>query len=813
MSLAGARWGAEILFSPPAGTLAGLTGRDARGLPRSGSPPWNMDLPESALDSRKALPTLFRLNRWMTWALLAGALAVPLLGMVAVYYQYRLNTRLEKHGARQTQVLSVLDGIETHGYRMVLQAASVAANVSRPAEPSPSSDPAALAHGDRQAARREFEPAWQALERALDNYRHLAESPDRIRFSEDLSTASRGLRQAVLDLVEVRPDPAAELLKRKIAEQSVRDFEDAVRQATGAEWASLGAIQKDASSGARWAVLVTCASWIGATMLACLLGFLFAKQQRDAALEAGRLKSRFLANMSHEIRTPMNVIIGMTELVLDSPLQPGQRRHLSMVKGSAESLLLVINDILDFSKIEAGRLDLEPLEFSIVETLSEATRSMAIRAHQKGLKLICTVHPDIPEILVGDPSRLKQVIVNLVSNAIRFTEEGVVRVRARLLTGTSGEVVVQFAVSDTGVGIPPEKHDWIFDSFAQVDGSVSRRYGGTGLGLAISRELVRMMGGVISVQSQPDHGSTFTFTARFRTAPPKPPAAPAPDLRGVRVLIVDQDPASRRSLASMLDAWRIDAALADSCVTAVEIVKLSSRLGRNFSLMLWSMETIEDCGDALAELIGAAPWMRTVPLILVAGQEPTPEQLSRHPAADCLVKPVSQSQFLESVQRALARHAGRSLAALAVQQPANPVPGPPPAPASGATLHVLIVEDIVENQILTGELLRQRGYSIVVACDGKEAIQLFDRERFDLVLMDIQMPQMGGVEATAVIRGREKENGGHTPIIAVTAHAMKGDRERYLAAGMDGYVTKPLRRQSLYDEIDSLTVAESRARP
>jgi CheY-like chemotaxis protein len=271
----------------------------------------------------------------------------------------------------------------------------------------------------------------------------------------------------------------------------------------------------------------------------------------------------------------------------------------------------------------------------------------------------------------------------------------------------------------------------------------------------------------------------------------------------VRVLIVDGDPASRRSLATMLDAWRMDAALADSCVTALEVVKLSSRLGRTFSVMLWSMDAIEDCGDALAEL--TTPLMEAVPLILLAEHEPSPEQLSRHASADCLVKPVSQSQFLEAVQRALARKVDRGLAVPASQQPAVGASGAPPASANNGALQVLLAEDIVENQILTSELLRQRGYSVVVVSNGIEATQAFERGRFDLILMDIQMPEMGGLEAAALIRKLETETGGHTPIIAVTAHAMKGDRERYLQAGMDGYVPKPLRRQSLYDEIDALT--------
>jgi CheY-like chemotaxis protein len=275
-------------------------------------------------------------------------------------------------------------------------------------------------------------------------------------------------------------------------------------------------------------------------------------------------------------------------------------------------------------------------------------------------------------------------------------------------------------------------------------------------------------------------------------------------------LVVDRDPTSRRSLSAMLDAWSMEAALADSCVTALEIAKLSSRLGRTFSLVLWNLETIDACGDALTEVMEAAPWMRAVPLILVADQEPPSERLSRYPAVDCLVKPVTPSQLLAALQRAA--RAGDIRPAHAAASAAGGGSTPASVAAGGGALRVLLVEDIVENQILTGELLRQRGYSVAIASNGKEAVQAFDRERFDLILMDIQMPEMGGVEATLLIREREKQTGGRTPIVAVTAHAMKGDRERYLSAGMDGYVTKPLRRQSLYNEIDSLIAAGARGR-
>jgi two-component system, sensor histidine kinase and response regulator len=813
-----------------------------------------MDVRESALHHANAFLALFGLNRRMKWALAAGAVIVPLLGAVAVYYQYRLDARLHGNWLRQTRALTVLNDVEKQGYRMALEAASAALSVAQQPQPAAASDLPGLARGLRQGERSEFHQAWQELKKSLADYADLIESPERGKLSDEVSSAARGLRQATLELVGA--DSGTIPLKSHAAEQAEQAFETALRRAAVQEWAFLRQAEQDATRSTRLAQLVMCASWISATLLACLLGFLFAKQQRDAALEAGRLKSRFLANMSHEIRTPMNVIIGMTELVLDSSLQPGQRRHLSMVKGSAESLLQVINDILDFSKIEAGRLEIEPIEFNIVETLSEAARGLAIRAHQKGLKLTCSVHPEVPEVLVGDPVRLKQVIVNLLSNAVRFTERGAVRLRARAQSSSSDEVVVHFAVTDSGAGIPLDKHDLIFDSFAQGDGSVSRRYGGTGLGLAICRELVRLMGGEIRVQSQPGHGSTFTFTARFQTAAPHPEAVVIPNLQGVCVLVVDADRASRRSLAAMLDAWGVEAAVADGRGSALEVVKLSSRLERFFSLMLWNLETIEDRLEPLAELAAAEPWLKAVPLILMAEQEPAPERLTRFAALDCLVKPVSQSQFLEAIQRALASGETRSLNALAAQAPAATVGPEPPGPAAPAPngppttmpstpmpvapmpaapmpaksggsapaasnaaapatrrhggLHVLLVEDVVENQLLASELLSRRGYSIVVAGNGREAVEAFDRDRFDLILMDIQMPEMDGVEATEVIRKREKATGGYTPIIALTAHAIKGDRERYMAAGMQGYVTKPIRRQKLYEEIDSLVGAKAR---
>ncbi|MEX2301499.1 MAG: response regulator [Bryobacterales bacterium] len=746
---------------------------------------------------REALGRLLRLNPWVLWTMVCGALIVPLLGAVAIYYQHHVGDGLKQRWSRQNGALAVLDSIEKHAYRLVLEAYGLAAA----REPSGSGVvvDAAIAFADREGDRKDFERAWQALDQGLNDYRRLAEAAGRGEFSESVSAAAKDLRRAAIDLAGVQSALAGLDVKKAVAEQAERRFEAEVRRAEMAEVAVLEEVLRTGERATARAQIVVSAAWVAATMIACALGFLFSKQQRDAALEAGRLKGRFLANMSHEIRTPMNVIIGMTELVLDTPLQPGQRRHLSMVKGSAESLLALINDILDFSKIEAGRLELQPAEFSIAETLAESTRGLAVRAHQKGLKLTCNVHPDIPETLVGDSVRLKQVIINLVGNAIRFTEHGVIRVRARLWSETSRGVVVQFAVSDTGVGIAVEKQRLIFDSFVQADDSISRRHGGTGLGLSISLQLVKLMGGDISVNSQPGQGSTFSFTACFERAQPAPPLIVASELQGTRVLILDRDPVSRQALAAMVGTWGMEAAMADSSSAARVILDLSSKLERKFSILVVNLETIWD------EYAGAPPdpggdtLLQTAPLILVADREPGAKCSFRF-RADYLVKPVSPSRFLEAMQAAL-RRAGDQASS---PQAAEGSTAGREAAMPHSSVHALLVEDIVENQLLMKEILSLRGYAVTVAANGREALQAFDQQRFDLILMDIQMPEMGGVETTKLIRQREQEAGGHTPIIAVTAHAIKGDRERYLSAGMDGYVTKPLRRQRLFEEIDAL---------
>jgi signal transduction histidine kinase/CheY-like chemotaxis protein len=726
---------------------------------------------------------------------------VPLLGAVAIYYHHHVVENLGKLGAHQHAALSALDRVQKQAYRMTLEAYSLAIRSKGDAARYSQAESPAVSNLERE----EFERARQALTEGLEDYKKLAESAGRRESSGTLSMAADVLRQATLEFADGAADPGVLTSNKGAVEAAERRFDAVARRVEDSEWAVLEEIMETGEGAIMRAQLVLSGAWVAATMLASAVGFLFAKQQRDAALEAGRLKGRFLANMSHEIRTPMNVIIGMTELVLDSPLQPGQRRQLSMVKGSAESLLSVINDILDFSKIEAGRLDLQPTEFSIAETLGEPTRALAVRAHQKGLKLICNVHSDIPATLIGDPARLKQVIVNLVSNAIRFTEEGAIRVRARVLSETAGEVVVQFTVSDTGVGIPREKQTEIFDSFAQVDGSVSRRHGGTGLGLAICLQLVKLMGGDLTVKSEPGEGSTFSFTTRFERVKSTAPVPSVPELQGIRVLVVERDAASRQALASTLANWGVDAAVADGAAVAREIVKLSSRMGREFSALLLNIEAIQE--DANGTPGAGDTLLQAAPLILIADQEPGAGFSSRL-RGDCLVKPLSPSRLLESLQSALRRAEAGGPAS---GQPLDGSGAGDPGPAAGA-LRVLLVEDIVENQLLITEILQQRGYSVVVASNGKEALSAFDRQEFELILMDIQMPEMDGVQATLLIRQRERLTGTRTPIIAVTAHAIKGDRERYLGVGMDGYVTKPLRRQELFDEIDGVLAAKASAR-
>ncbi|MBW2112847.1 MAG: response regulator [Deltaproteobacteria bacterium] len=511
---------------------------------------------------------------------------------------------------------------------------------------------------------------------------------------------------------------------------------------------------------------------------------------KEAAEKANQAKSLFLASMSHDIRTPMNGIIGMTDLCLDTELTDEQREYLGMVKSSADSFLSLLNDILDFSKIESGMLELEEIGFNLNSAVEDTVKSLAYMAHNKGLELACRIHRDVPVALVGDPGRLRQVIVNLVGNALKFTEKGEVVVEVRLLEEADDHVFLHFLVRDTGIGISRDRQEKIFEAFSQADESTTRKYGGTGLGLSISSRLASMMGGKIWVESEPGEGSTFQFTARFglQEAPLSSGKEKLSDLKGMPVLVIDDNATNGEILREILLGWDMEPTIA-SGKDALRVVTGAARSGKPFSLVLLDAQASKKGGFEIASEIKKRPeW--AAPIIMITssvGIRGDAEKSRKLGIAAYLTKPIRHSDLLDAILTVLdIQRTGYGKGDLVTKHSVR---------EKRARLRILLAEDNMVNQRLT----------VKVAGNGKEAVAAFERETFDLILMDVQMPEMDGFEATALIREKEKKTGGHIPIIAMTAHAMKGDRERCLDAGMDEYVSKPIRPQAVVDAIEAVT--------